>query len=27
MFGGKYFGLRGQNLTLAINIIAGLDFL
>ncbi|KAK0102418.1 hypothetical protein ONS95_006038 [Cadophora gregata] len=25
--GGRYFGLRGQKLTLAINIIAGLDFL
>ncbi|CZR52958.1 probable sugar transporter [Phialocephala subalpina] len=26
MFGGRYFSLRGQRLTLAINIIAGLDF-
>ncbi|KAE8445462.1 hypothetical protein EG329_013352 [Mollisiaceae sp. DMI_Dod_QoI] len=26
MFGGRYFGLRGQRLTLAVNIIAGLDF-
>jgi hypothetical protein len=25
--GGRYFGLRGQRLNLAVGVIAGLDFL